>query len=44
MAGKKGTTKGKGKESESASSSCESWKKSKCTEADLLSLVDECIL
>jgi hypothetical protein len=44
MASKKGTTKGKGKESETASSSCESWKKSKCTQADLQSLVDECLL
>jgi hypothetical protein len=44
MAGKKGAIKGKGKESESALSSCESWKKGKCTEADLQSLVDECLL
>jgi hypothetical protein len=44
MAGKKSASKGKGKESKTASPSCELWKKSKCTEDDLQSLVDECLL
>ncbi|RLM61458.1 hypothetical protein C2845_PM14G10050 [Panicum miliaceum] len=44
MAGKKGTTKKKGKETKPAVSSDDGWKTSKCSEADLQSLIDECLL
>lgn len=44
MGGKNNTSKGKGIESKDAAPSEEAWRKSKCTEADLRSLVDECLL
>jgi hypothetical protein len=44
MDGKKGASKGKEKESNAAASSDITWRKSKCTEADLQALVDEGLL
>jgi hypothetical protein len=44
MGGKKGDSKGKGKESQAAPLSEEVWKKSKCNQVDLQALVDEGLL
>jgi hypothetical protein len=44
MAGKKSATKGKGEESKPATLFGDGWKTSKCSEADLYSLVDQCLL
>ncbi|RLN19056.1 hypothetical protein C2845_PM02G18060 [Panicum miliaceum] len=44
MTGKKGATKGKGKESKTAATARDDWRTSKCFEADLQTMVDECLL
>jgi hypothetical protein len=44
MVGKKGVSKGKGKESKPVATTRDGWRKSKCSEADLEALVDEGLL
>jgi hypothetical protein len=44
MVGKKGTSKGKGKESKPAATVRDEWRTSKCSETDLKALVDEGLL
>lgn len=44
MGGKKADNKGSKKETKEAAPSNDTWKRSKCTEADLQSLVDEGLL
>jgi hypothetical protein len=44
MAGKKGATKTKGKDSQPIATTGDGWRTSKCSEADLKRLVDECFL
>jgi hypothetical protein len=44
MAGKKSNTKTKGKDSQPAATTGDGWEKSKCCEAELKRLVDECFL
>jgi hypothetical protein len=44
MGGKNSSSKGKGIESKDAAPSEDAWRKSKCTEAYLRPLVDECLL
>jgi hypothetical protein len=44
MAGKKDTTKTKWKDSQPIATTCDGWRTSKCSEADLKKLIDECFL
>jgi hypothetical protein len=44
IVGKKGASKGKGKETKPAATSRDGWRKSKCSNADLKALVDEGLL
>jgi hypothetical protein len=44
MAGKKSSTKTKGKDSKPAATAGDGWRKIKCSEANLKTLVDECLL
>jgi hypothetical protein len=44
MADKKGATKTKGKDSKPVTTMGNGWKTSKCSEANLKTLVDECLL
>jgi hypothetical protein len=44
MVGKKGASKGKGKESKPAATTGDGWRISKLSKADLKKMVDECLL
>jgi hypothetical protein len=44
MAGKKGSVKAKGKDSKAIATVGDGWRASKCSEADLTTLIDESLL